>query len=121
MAFASHLHFEFCDSPLESKELLLEGSLFALQGSDLLLYSAVFCFLEIKMPLPKISFILHFFLDPYEFVRQTFFDVCSFHSEHRLQRVLLTSKNLHLLFVIVELIGNVFDLLLAIEGHTYKV
>jgi hypothetical protein len=68
MPLASDLHLKFGDPPLESEELLLKCSLLALQGSDLLLYSAVFGLLEIKMPLPKVSFILHFFLDTHEFV-----------------------------------------------------
>ena len=53
MAFAADLHFELGDSPLQAKKLLLEGSLFSLQRSYLLLNSTILGFLEIKMPLPE--------------------------------------------------------------------
>jgi hypothetical protein len=43
--------------------LLLQSRFFALERSDLLLDSAIFCLLEIEMPFPKVSFILHLFLD----------------------------------------------------------
>jgi len=73
------------------------------------------------MPLPKVSFILHFLLNPHEFVGQTFFDVCSLHSEHRFKGILFASKDLHLLFVIVEFVGDVFDLLLHTKQATSRV
>jgi len=62
-SLATDLHLKFCDSALESEELLLECGFLALERGDLLLDSAILCFLEIEMPLPKVSFILHFFLD----------------------------------------------------------
>jgi hypothetical protein len=51
-SFTSNLHLKFCDSPLESKELLLQGGLFSFKRSDLLLDSAILCLLEVEMPLP---------------------------------------------------------------------
>jgi hypothetical protein len=53
LAFASDLHFEFCDPPLEAEELLLERCFFPLERGDLLLDATVLCFLEIEMPLPE--------------------------------------------------------------------
>ena len=52
MSFGAHLHFEFGDPALKSEELLLEGSLLALEGGDLLLDAAVFSLLEVEVPLP---------------------------------------------------------------------
>lgn len=51
-SFASDLHFEFRDSPLESEKLLLESGLFTLEGGDLLLDSAILCLLEVEVALP---------------------------------------------------------------------
>jgi hypothetical protein len=53
VSFRADLHFELGDPPLESKELLLEGRLLALEGSDLLLDAAVFCLLEVEVTLPE--------------------------------------------------------------------
>lgn len=52
LALGSDLHFQLSDSPLESQELLLKSSLFALQRGDLLLDPTVLSLLEIEMPLP---------------------------------------------------------------------
>lgn len=53
MSLTTHLHFQLCDSSLQSEQLLLQGCFLALQGCDLLLDTAIFCFLEIKVSLPK--------------------------------------------------------------------
>ena len=53
LALAADLHFEFGDAPLEAEQLLLEGGLFALEGSDLLLDAAVLGLLEVEMSLPN--------------------------------------------------------------------
>ena len=82
LAFTSDLHFEFCDSPLQAKELLLKSSLFPFQGCYLLLDAAVFCLLKIKMPFPKLMKLIHFFLYPDELVGETLLDVCCFHRQH---------------------------------------
>ena len=49
---AADLHFQFGDSALQAKELLLEGGLFSLEGGDLLLDAAVFGLLEVEVALP---------------------------------------------------------------------
>lgn len=52
VAFASDLHLKFGDPPLQAEQLLLQGCLLALEGSDLLLDAAVLGLLEVEMPLP---------------------------------------------------------------------
>jgi hypothetical protein len=52
MAFASNLHLQFSDPPLQAEQLLLQGCLLPLERRDLLLNAAVLCFLEVKMSLP---------------------------------------------------------------------
>lgn len=99
----------------------MEGCLLAFQGGDLLLDSAIFCLLEIEMALPKISFILHFFFDAYEFIGEAFLDISSLHGEYRLKGVLFTSEDLHFLLVIIELVGYIFDLLLHGKESTSRV
>jgi hypothetical protein len=49
-SFASNLHFEFSDSPLESEELLLQSGLFSFEGGDLLLDPAILGLLEVPLP-----------------------------------------------------------------------
>ena len=82
LAFTSDLHFEFCDSPLEAKQLLLQRSLLPFQGRDLLLNSTVFCLLKIKMPFPKLMKLIHFFLYSDEFIGKALFDIGCFHGQH---------------------------------------
>lgn len=55
MALTSDLHFQLSYSPLEPQQLLLESSLLALERRNLLLDSAIFCLLEIEVPLPTIN------------------------------------------------------------------
>ena len=112
MSFTADLHLQFGDPPLQAEQLLLQGCLFSLQRGDLLLYSAILRFLEVEMPLPKSTQFLHLLLNADQLVRKTLLDVCSLHGKDRLQGVLFTAQDLYLLLVVVELVGNVFDLLL---------
>ena len=52
MTLASYLHFEFSDAALQAQQLLLQGSLLSLKGSDLLLDAAVLGLLEVEVSLP---------------------------------------------------------------------
>lgn len=52
VAFAADLHLQFGDPTLQTEQLLLQGSLLALEGGDLLLDTAVLRLLEVEMPLP---------------------------------------------------------------------
>jgi len=63
MGLTADLHLELSDSSLEPQQLLLQSCFLALEGGDLLLDSAVLCLLEVKMSFPKVTCILHFFLD----------------------------------------------------------
>lgn len=51
-SLAADLHFQLSDSPLKSKELLLEGGLLPLEWGDLLLDAAILGLLEVEMTLP---------------------------------------------------------------------
>lgn len=53
MCLAADLHLKFGDSSLKSEQLLLKGCFFTLERGNLLLDSAVFCLLEIKVTLPE--------------------------------------------------------------------
>ena len=53
VGLAADLHFELGDSSLQSQQLLLQGCFLSLEGGDLLLDSAVFGLLEIKVPFPE--------------------------------------------------------------------
>ena len=83
--------------------------------------SAVLSFLEVKVSFPKVSFILHFLFDSHQLIRQTLLDVSGLHGKHRLEGVLLTAKDLHLLFMIVQFVGDVFNLLLSGASLTSRV
>jgi hypothetical protein len=105
LPFVSDLHLQLSDPSLQTQQLLLQSSLFPLQGSDLLLDSAVLSLLEIEVS-------LHFLFNADEFIGKTLLDISGFHGENRLKCVLFRPENLHLFFMIVEFIGDVFDLLL---------
>jgi len=49
------LHLQLGDSSLQAEELLLKGCLFAFEGGDLLLDTAVFGLLEIEVSLPELD------------------------------------------------------------------
>ena len=53
VGLAADLHLKFGDSSLQSQELLLQCGLFSFEGGDLLLDSAVFCLLEVKVSFPE--------------------------------------------------------------------
>ena len=55
---------------------------------------------------------LHFFFNTDQFVGKTFLDVSGFHGKDRLKSVFFGPEDLDLFFMIVEFIGDVFDLLL---------
>ena len=55
---------------------------------------------------------LHFFFNAHEFIGKTLLDVSRFHGENRFKGILFRPENLHLFFMIVEFVGDVFDLLL---------
>jgi hypothetical protein len=55
MLLAAHLHLQFSDPTLETKELLLESCLLSLKRCDLLLYTTVLCLLEIEVSLPVLK------------------------------------------------------------------
>ena len=57
--------------------------------------------------------IVHFLFDSDEFVAETLFNISSFHGKDRLKSIFFTSEDLHLLFVIVELVRDVLDLVLG--------
>ena len=99
----------------------MEGCFLAFQRSDLLLDSAIFRLLEIEMSFPKISFILHFLLYAYKFIRETFLDVSCLHGENRLKCIFFTPQDLYFLLVIIKLVRYIFDLLLDRLRGTYKV
>ena len=69
VGLAADLHLQLSDPSLQSQQLLLKSRLLSFEGSYLLLDSAVFCLLEVKVSFPKVSCILHFFLDADELVR----------------------------------------------------
>ncbi len=107
LSVASNLHLQLCDSSLKSKELLLQSCLLSLKSSDLLLNSAVLSFLKIE-----VSF--HFFFNPNKFIGKTFFYICSFHCEDRLKGIFLRSEDLNFFFMIIQLVWDIFNLLLKI-------
>ena len=107
MTIVTNLHLKLSDSSLKSQKLLLQSRLLALEGSDLLLNSAVLSLLKIEVS-------LHFFLDSDKLIWKTFLDICSFHSQDRLKSILFGSEDLNFFFMIVQLGGDIFDLLLKI-------
>lgn len=54
----------------------------------------------------------HFFFDTDEFIRETFLDVSGFHGKDGFEGIFLGPEDLDLFFMIVEFVGDVFDLLL---------
>lgn len=72
LSLTAYLHLKFSDSSLKSQKLLLKSGLLSFQGCDLLLDSAVLCFLKIKMS-------LHFLFDSDQLIGKTFLDISSFH------------------------------------------
>lgn len=121
MSLAAHLHLQLGDSPLQAQELLLQGGLLPLEGCYLLLDAAIFSLLEIKMSLPKLMKLIHFFLYPDQLVGEALLYVGRLHGEHRLEGVLLAPEDLHFLLVVIELIGDVFYLLLDQDTLTSRV
>lgn len=82
MGLAADLHFEFGDASLQAEELLLKCCFLSLEGGDLLLDATVLCLLEVKVPFPKVSCILHFLLDADQLVAEALLDVGRLHGEH---------------------------------------
>lgn len=64
---------------------------------------------------------VHLFLDANKLVAEAFLDVGSFHGEDRLKSVLFAAEDLYLFFVVVELVGDVFDLVLSGGDGTSRV
>ena len=56
---------------------------------------------------------IHFFLNSDKLIAEAFFDISCLHGEDRLKSIFLTSEYLNLFLVIVELIGDVFNLILG--------
>ena len=53
LCLTADLHLQLRNSPLQSQQLLLKGSFFSLERSDLLLDATVLSLLEIEVPLPE--------------------------------------------------------------------
>lgn len=75
--FVSDLHFELCDSSLQSEELLLEGSFLPLESCDLLLKPGILSFLVSEMPFHLLFYAL-------ELSAQGLSDVLCFHRQDTL-------------------------------------
>ena len=66
-----------------------------------------------------VSVYVHFFFDSDEFIAETLFDISSLHGEDWLEGILFTPEDLYLLLVVVELVGDVLDLVLG-EGEVLR-
>ena len=69
-----------------TKELLLEGGFFSLEGGNLLLETGVLGLLMREVA-------LHLLLDPHQLVRQRLLHILCFHREDAFQGLLLRFKN----------------------------
>ena len=63
---------------------------------------------------------LHLFFDSDELVGEAFLHVSGLHGEDGLEGVLFAPEDLDFLLVVVEFIGDVFDLLLDVRGRVLR-
>lgn len=103
----ANLQFEFIDSSLNSKYILLKSGLLVLELSDLRLQPA-----GLGLLVRVVS--LDLLLDPVQLVGESFARVVLLHGQHRLERLLLAPEDLHLLLVRVQVLLQAADRLIKV-------